>query len=563
LAIVALLGKNSEKLSFIEADLAQTRGKSVMKGKRFAPPAWALAAGACALFLLLALCFPEPPHRIEYRRIENGFKMPLWVVVYHPQPARFARAPAAVICQPINDPPEYGRMLELELVRDGFVVLTFDWHGRTSAENRQLLHTNTQAAIRSDVAAAVAYVRSLPGVDPTRVMVAGHSVGGTLAVDAGFLDPTISGVASIGMEADVQPNRPRNLDWAVGLYDEFRDLGRMRRTFYESAGEIAPEGTTVGDFAKGTARRLDVSPTADHFTEMQDHSIHRAVVGWFHQVAGLPPLNRPMTMEALGLLVMLAWLSALVAALAALRRKLYSREDRVRWLRSAAALALGAVIALRFARGPHFLEITDAILVLFLFALLAGFVTTLEAADFARARRVSIRLGLVLWASLFLTLVANNVPYYWQEPKFLLYLPEFAVKHVLDLVDGYLFDYPRPLLFSIYNPHAIAPHIWVYVVMAVEALFPAAILGLVARLARSRPQRSGERKPLPVVSIVVLVALAIFLGIVVWLRLAQGFLTPESARAAGRYLLRFTVLPFFIFAGRWRATRRWAPKSES
>jgi dienelactone hydrolase len=531
--------------------------------RRFAPPAWAIAWGLCALFVLLALCFPEPPHRVEYQRIENGLRMPLWVVIYHPEPARFAKAPAAVVCQPINDPPEYGRMLELELVRDGFVVLTFDWRGRASAENRQLLHTNTQAAIRSDVAAAVAYLRALPEVDPQRVMVAGHSVGGTLAVDEGLADPTLAGVASIGMEADVSPDQPRNLLWAVGLYDEFRDLGRMRSFFNTSVGHPAPEGTTVGDIAKGTARRLDVSPTADHFTEMQDHWIHRAVVGWFHQVAGLPPLARAMTMEARGLFVMLAWLSALMGALAALRRALYSREDRVRWLRGAAALTLMMVIALRFARGPHFLEITDAILVLFLFALLAGFVSTLEAEDFARARGTAIRLGLMLWASLFLTLVVNDLPYYWQDPRLLSWLPEFAVRHVLDLADAYLFDYPRPWLFSVYDPQRIAPHFWIPLVMGLEALFPAAILGSIARLARARQARPAERKPLPVASLVVLAALGVFLGIVVWLRLEQGFLTGESARAALRYLARFTVLPFLIFAALWRATRRWAVKREA
>ena len=533
------------------------------RARRLAPPVWAVAASLCALFVVLALVLPEPPHRIEYRRIENGLKMPLWIVVYHPQPARFAKAPAAVICQPINDPPEYGRMLELELVRDGFVAATFDWRGRASTENRQLLHTNTQAAIRSDVAAAVKYLRALPEVDPKRVMVAGHSVGGTLAVDAALADPTISGVASIGMEGDVSPDQPRNLDWVVGLYDEFRDLGRMRKSFYTSVGHEAPEAKTVGDLAKGTARRLDVSPTADHFTEMQDHSIHRAVVGWFHQVAGLPPLDRKMTMEARGLFVMLAWISALVAALAALRRKLYARPDRIRWLRGFVTLALAAAIALRFARAQQFLEVTDAVLVLFLFALLAGFVTTLEREDFDRTRRIIIRVGLVLWASLFLTLVINNLPYYWQEPKFLLSLPEFAARHVLDLADAYLFDYPRPLLFSVYDPHTVAPHLWVYVVMAVEALFPAAILGLAARLVRARPQRSTEKKPLPAASLIVLALLGIFLGVVVWLRLEQGFLTPESAHAAARYLLRFTVLPFFIFAAFWRATRRWGVKREA
>ncbi len=532
-----------------------------MKGlRRFAPPAWALAWGLCALFALTALSIPEPSHRVEYQRIENGLKMPLWVVLYSPEPARFEKAPAAVVCQPINDPPEYGRMLELELVRDGFVVLTFDWRGRGSAENRQLLRTRTQEAIRSDVAAAVAYLRLLSQVDPKRIVIAGHSVGGTLAVDAALADPTIQGVASIGMEADVSPDQPRNLLWAVGLYDEFRGLGRMRHYFYESAGKSAPEATTVGDLARGTARRLDVSPTADHFTEMQDHWIHRQVVEWFRQVEGLPALSRAMTMEARGLFSMLAWLAALFGALAGLRRALYHREDRVRWLRGAAALALASVIALSRFSGAHYLELTNAITMLVLFSLLAGFVSMLEAADLARARKFAIRLGLVLWASLFLTLVVNNVSYYLEAPRYLLWLPEFAVRHVLDLADAYLLDYPRPLLFSVYDPQRIAPHFWIYAVMAVEALFPALILGFIARLARSRPPASAERRPLPVVSIVLLAVLAIFLAVVVWLRLEQGFLTGESARAALRFLVRFTVLPFFIFAGLWRVTRRWAAK---
>jgi dienelactone hydrolase len=535
-----------------------------MKGsKPFTPPAWALAWGLCVLFALLVLLFPEPSHSVQYLRIQNGMRMPLWVVVYRPEPAQFEKAPAAVVCQPINDPPEYGRMLELELVRDGFVVLTFDWRGRASAENRQLLRKRTQEAIRSDVAAAVAHLRSLPEVDASRVVVAGHSVGGTLAVDAGLADPTIAGVASIGMEADVSPDQPRNLLWTVGLYDEFRDLGRMRHFFYASAGKQAPEATTVGDLARGTARRLDVSPTADHFTEMQDHWIHRSVVSWFHEVTGLPPLARPMTMEARGLFIMLAWLAGLFGALAGLRSALYHRDDRVRWLRASVAPALVVVIALSRFSGAHYLELANAITMLLLFALLAGFLTTLEEPDFKRARIFALRLGLVLWASLFLTLVVNNIPYYFSAPRYLLWLPEFAVRHVLDLADAYLLDYPRPLLFSVYDPQRIAPHFWIYVVMAIEALFPAAILGSIARLIRSRPQAPAERKPLPVASIAILVALAAFLAVVVWLRLEQGFLTSESARAALRYLLRFTVLPFFIFEGLWRATRRWAIKTES
>lgn len=549
-----------------------------MKGarRRFLP-FWVLAFLLSLLFALLGWRFPEPPHRTEYVQIRNRLGMPLRVVMLTPEPARFARAPGAIVCQPINDPPEYGRMLALELVREGFQVLTFDWCGQAPGENRQLLHTRTQEALRADVAGVVAYLRSAPGVDARRVVIAGHSVGGTLAMDAALADPTVAGVASIGMAADVAPDQPRNLLWAVGLYDEFRDLGRMRQTFYTSAGRPAPEEVIVGEVARGTARRLDVSPTADHFTEMQDHWIHRQVVTWFCQIAGLPGPSHAMTMEARGLLLMLAWLAALAGALAGLRRAVTARTGRVWWLRGAAALALLAALALSRRSGPHFLEATDAVTMLFLFALLGGFVSTLEPAGLARAGRFLGRLGLVLWASLFLTLVANNLPYCFQEPRFLKWLPEFALRHVLDLADAYLFDYARPLLFARYDPHAISPHLWVYGAMLVEALCPALILGGVARLVRARPSADGlpsaqpaanqspakPRKALRPASVVMLVVLAGFLGFLVWLRIAQGFLTGESAQAALRFLARFAVLPFFIFALLWRATRKWASRVET
>ncbi len=537
-----------------------------MKGARRFLPFWAAALVFGALCVLAAWQLPEPAHRVEYLQLHNRLGMPLRVVLYTPQPARYARAPGAVVCQPINDPPEYGRMLELELVREGFDVLTFDWRGEAPGENRQLLHTRTQEALRSDVAAAVAYLRAQPGVDPKRVMIAGHSVGGSLAIDAGLADPTLEGVAAIGMGADVAPDQPRNLLWSVGLYDEFRPLRRMLPTFYASVGHPAPIDTTVGSMAEGKARRLAVSPTADHFTEMQDHNIQRQVVTWFCRIAGLPAPAHAMTQEARGLLLMLMWLAALAGALAGLRRAVYARADRVRWLRGAAGLAFLAALALAHLSGPHFVETTDALTMLFLFTLLGGFLATLEAGDLRRAGRFLGRLGLVLYASVFLTLAANNLGNYWQYPRFLAYLPEFAVRHVLDLIDGYVFDYARPLLYARYNPHTISPHFWFYGVMLVEVLFPALILDSITRLARWRPaprpaaEKAAPRPALRPASLILLVLLGAFLGVVVWLRIAQGFLTGESAHAALRFLASFAILPFFIFAVLWRLTRRWAAR---
>ncbi len=522
--------------------------------RRFVPPAWAVAWALALLFTLLAICIPEPAYRLEYTRIRNQRGMPLWVIVYVPQPAKFARAPAAVICQPLNDSPEYSRMLDLELVHDGFVVLAFDWRGRTADENRQLLRVRTQETVRSDVAAAVAFLRSRADVDPARVVVAGHSVGGTLAIEAGMADPTISAVVSVGMEADVTPHYPQNLLWSLGLYDEFRGLDRMREVFKESTGTDALEETTVGDFAQGTARRLGVSPSSDHFSELQDREIHRMVLNWFRQGVGLPFESRRMWMESRGLLVMLAWTAALVGALLALRRFAHHRVDRKWVLRGVTAGALLGIVLLSRVRGLEFIQATDGVFVLAVIALLGGLICSLDPESFRRSWHFGLRAGLVLWASLLVTFLANNIPFYFHTPRYLIWFPEFAPRHLLDLADGYVLAYSRPILFKIYAPDQLSPQLWVYVMMGIMVIDPEILGAIVARLRRPSPKPSTKGKPLSLVSIAVLLALLVFLATVVWLRLAQGFLTGDSALAALRYMMRFTVLPFFVFALLWRRT---------
>lgn len=525
--------------------------------RRVVPPAWAAAWILALAFAVLGLGLAEPAHRLRYERIENHQGMPLRVVVFEPEAAGAARAPAAVVCQSLNNPPEYARLLALELVREGFVVLTFDWHGREAGENRQLLRSGALEVLRSDVTAAVAHLRRLPEVDPERIVLAGHSVGGTLAIEAGLGDPRIAAVAAIGIEADVTPTWPRNLLWALGLYDEFRLLGRMRRVFEVSAGTTARENTTVGDFRQGTARRLGVSPTSDHFTELQDRGIHREVVAWFRQAVGLETRARRQWMEVRHLLLLLAWLAAVLGALLTLRRLAAGR----RWaLRAAAAVALlVAVLLSRFA-GDHFLLVADVAAGLVVFTLLAGFVGTRPPEAFERGRQLAIRVGLILWVSLLLTLVVNNAAHYLHEPRYLLSLPEFALRHPLDGLYAYGLVYARPLLFSVYGPEAMSLRLWVYAAMAIEVFFPGLLLGLVAGGAWRRASGVPGRRPLPVASVVVLLVLLGLLVGMVWLRLEQGFLTGESARAALRFLARFTLPPIVIFALVWRRLgRRGAP----
>jgi pimeloyl-ACP methyl ester carboxylesterase len=526
----------------------------VVDARRFLPPAWAAAWGLCLILLALAVSIPEPRHDLRYIRIENQRRIPLWIVLYFPDPPPSSPAPATIICQPFTCAPEYSRLLALALLRDGFVVATFDWRGRAPGENRQMMAEGAREVLRADVAAAVAYLRTLREVDPERITLAGHSVGGSLAMEAGADDPRIAAVASIGMEADVALDRPRNLLWAVGLYDEFRVLNRMRDVFQASATTSALEGTTVGDFARGTARRLGVSPTADHFTELQDPGIHREVRDWFRQAVGLPPSTQSLwRMEVRQLLLLLAGVAGMAAALSGLRRIASGRPWVVRMANGGALLS--AVILTHWG-AAYFLYATSMILWLVVFTLLSGFVVACGDNALQRGWRFALRLGIVVWVSLLATMIVNNLAYYIHDPVYLLWLPEFAARHVLDLLYAYLLVGSRPFLFSSYHPETLTPQIWIYALPAVETLRPGLLFSLAARLARQRKRLAATPRTTSPASKVLLVLLLGFLVAVAWLRIRQGFLTAESAWAALRFLTRFSILPIFLFAFVWRRTRR-------
>jgi len=525
----------------------------VHRSKYLAPGvAWALGL----TLALLTLCFPEPPYRLKCVHLTNSRQMPLWTVVYIPEPLPATRAPAAIICEPFNSPPEVSRLLALELVKSGFIVLTFDWAGRAPQENRQLLRSAVMEPARADAAAAAAYLRALPEVDPDRIAITGHSVGGTLAIEVANDDPRMMAVASIGMEADVSRERPHNLLWAVGLYDEFRVLNRMRDVFQASADTAAMEEVTVGDFRRGTARRLAVSATTDHFTELQDQGIHREVIKWFRQVAGSPGSLPPLGMETRTMLSMLAWLATLAGALLTLR----VTAGGSRWLlRGVAGGALLGVLFLSQIRGRGYFLASEGIEWLLVLTLLAGFLSTRDPVGLGRAGRWAWKVGWVFWASLLLTMMVNNVAYYWQHPNYFLVFPAFAIHQALDGLYTYLLLYPCPFLFSVHNPEAILPRAWVFAVIGIELLSPGILLSALARLVHHQPRPTPGGGKRSWISVAILLLLLGLLAGVAWMRFQQGFLTPESASAAARYLARFCVLPILIFALLWRLSSRWRP----
>jgi pimeloyl-ACP methyl ester carboxylesterase len=103
-----------------------------------------------------------------------------------------APAPGVVMAQGFSltrwdGAPRYAE----SFARAGFAVLTFDYRyfGDSTGEPRQLVDRVYQ---RADVAAAVAFARSLDGIDPERVALWGYSLGGGHVLHLAAEDPGLA-----------------------------------------------------------------------------------------------------------------------------------------------------------------------------------------------------------------------------------------------------------------------------------------------------------------------------------------------------------------------------------
>lgn len=473
-------------------------------------------------------------------RLRNARGMPLRVVVFEPLRSR-PPMPAIIVCQPINSPPEAGLPLILEFVRRGMLVAALDTHGQTPEENRVLLRENALAVTALDAGAVLAYLSARPDVDHSRIGVIGHSVGGTLAIRAGMEQPWVRATIAVGIAGDVTHELPRNLLWLVGLYDEFRPLLQMQEVMEASNTEaISRAGVTTGDFAQGTARRLEVTPTADHFTEFLNHGTALRAVEWFESAFQGRPSARPRFAVASWLFASYSlmflfgwmWLYPRLCASggwASRRPRLFTR------------VIASVLVMLILAPLPR-LSLLRADLVLWGLGLLLGVNAGLRAGRFA---------GLVLlgWLSFLITLVINQSAYFWHYPRFALALPAFPFWHATGLLSSYLFIYPRGLLFSDYTGAVLRPGWLVLALLVLELARPGIVLGSVKRLVQGRrqaEQRGAGSRSWPGLLVVLLLFAA--LTAIVWLRAIQGFVDREAMQLAGWVILRFALLPFFIFA---------------
>ncbi|MBI1340407.1 alpha/beta fold hydrolase [bacterium] len=232
-------------------------------------------------------------------RIETADGRHLSALLYTPPNATLETpAPAILAVHGYINSRETQSAFAIEFARRGYVVLALDQSGHGFSDPPAF-------AEGFGGPAALAYLRTLPNVDASRIGLEGHSMGGWTSLAAAASDPDgYRAIALVGsstgppFSAPATPDQPRNLAVIFSRFDEFSrlmwgvekaaDIATSEKLLaaFGAEGAVQP-GRIYGSIESGTGRRLTVPNT----THPGDHISTEAVadaITWMDATLGAP-----------------------------------------------------------------------------------------------------------------------------------------------------------------------------------------------------------------------------------------------------------------------------------
>lgn len=262
-----------------------------------------LQQGICllwAIILILGMALQTISYRVTLAETEafsieqtflgQPFNGKLVGRIYLPK-AVAAPYPTMILCHGVASTKETVAIWAEALAQQGSAAIIFDFQGSGESVVGQKEGNFSQRNI-DNLNTLLAFVRSQPQkFDSSRLGVGGHSMGGAVALAVANEDPAIAATVLLGMMGDATPSRPHNLFVGLGLFEELNPVPTVQAMLQAASDQDIQPFETIGNFQEGTARRLFVSPAADHLIEPYDFSLIQAAVDWSKQSFGVqsPP----------------------------------------------------------------------------------------------------------------------------------------------------------------------------------------------------------------------------------------------------------------------------------
>jgi pimeloyl-ACP methyl ester carboxylesterase len=223
------------------------------------------------------------------------------------------------------------------LSRAGYAVMLLDFAGHGANEQPMdaegdSLQRNLEVAYRALI--------EMPQVDPSRLVLLGHSMGSGAVMQAGIEHPQrFQAVIAISpTDADVTQTRPPNL---------MLQAGSLERPFVDNALDLlARAGGPSQAFAAGRARTFEEIANVEHITILFSPASQDLAIDWLNQSFGLSNAAgyRDLRMAWYGL-HLAGWLSLLLALRPLLAAGIVANRRRSP-LRQWLALPLGVLAAI-------------------------------------------------------------------------------------------------------------------------------------------------------------------------------------------------------------------------
>ena len=526
---------------------------------------WRLWLALCLLSAGAVLLLTGPPVLTAECVIASLSGMPIRMRIVQPITLGPSH-PAMILVAPYCLPPDSMDVMATELARRGIVCAMPDFYGRTAAESRQHMGSNSLAIMTKDVLSIVATLGKMPGVDPRRIGVSGVSIGGTVAFIAGCRNDHIAAVVPIGMKTDVYPEMPQNLLLISGLYDEFRSPTTLKHALGEYGVAKTPRiNTLYGSMADGSARKVAIVPTCDHFTAPSDPLLIRELARWCEASLGAPVSSAGTMREvwrtiASGICVLAATILVAMGLVPILPRSVQRLAAHVpAWLAIRLTWPpLLCCVGVCWAAGTFIAPLrtlsADLMIALPLAYCAACYVAghRLRTGTFPhpRAFRIAVFTALAAWIAIMLSWGIMSIPSYCQWPLTLAWYPAF-VAMTTALIPCKLLLLARSFLFSEYHNTLVPAWPWYAIVISL-ALAPgwcgrmvhATARGMEAALdsgALSRIRVGASRSTLALLAIIIVALVMVLVR-----RHAEGMITRQTLTMASVVMLRFTILPFLI-----------------
>lgn len=468
--------------------------------------------------------------------------------LYHP-PQTAMPYPTMMLWHGVSSTKETMELLAIELAHQGVAVVAFDAGGFGESYDRAYSEDENLA----DARAVAAYVYGHPQqFDADRIGVGGHSMGGATALFLANEDTHLKTAIILGMSADINRFSPPNLFMGIGLYEQFHLPKAMRLMLHQGTGENTREFQLYGDFVKGTARKLVISPTSDHLMEPFDPTLIHESVAWAKQVFQVQTPDQWPRASGFFMGQFFILLGSVMSVSYALKGNEMARQSPR--LVSVTVLMVSCVIlgAGMVGQLPDRLT-TDAVLLIALL-LPIGHYAINHPERLTRLLRMT-GLYLVLVVLIYgIVAVGLRADELLANPRLLLGLPQFLWQMPIALIYSRVHEL-RSAMFPVYS-HGIVPGLPLVLLFLPEVIRPGIVLHLITQLAATIAR--WLRQPLRIHrwsqgssgrSLSLLGGLVALLMVLLYQQAQSGLLSLESAGAAMNILLRMGLLPAAILIG--------------